>query len=671
MTTEAISPELRRLAVNTIKMLAVDAVEKAQSGHPGMPMGAADYAFVLWSRFLRYDPKDPLWANRDRFILSAGHGSMLLYGLLHLAGYDLSMSELMQFRQWGSKTPGHPEVHITPGVETTTGPLGQGFANGVGMAISAKMCAALFNTPDAKIFDHRIYGIVSDGDLMEGVAAEAASVAGHLGLGNLIYLYDDNHISIEGPTSLAYSDDVAKRFEGYHWHVQSIDGHDHAAVARALAAAVEETTRPSLIICRTTIANGAPHKAGSAKAHGEPLGKEETLATKKALGWPAEPTFLIPDEVRALFAARAAENEREHARWKETFAAWERAHPDKAALYHAQSEKPLPPDLFAELMRAAPSGAKATREIGGAVMQRLAELVPALAGGSADLEPSTKTYLKSSTSISRESFTGRNLHFGVREHAMGSIMNGMTLYGFHVPFGATFLIFSDYMRPPIRLAALSELQVVYVFTHDSVFLGEDGPTHQPVEQLGALRLIPNLCVIRPADGVETAAAWTVAMQRRRGPTAIILTRQKLAEVPRTGVDPAHALRGGYVLEREPRSPADIVLMGTGSEVPTLSGARAILEREGLSVRLVSLPSLEVFESQPETYRREVLPRGPARVSLEAGRTEPWKRWVGEDGLALGIDRFGASAPDKAIADHLGFTPQKVAERVLGWWKTRP
>jgi transketolase len=503
---------------------------------------------------------------------------------------------------------------------------------------------------------------------MEGVAAEAASIAGHLALGNLVYLYDDNRITIEGSTSLAYSDDVARRFEGYRWHVQTIDGHDQVAAANALEVARQETERASLIICRTHIAHGAATKQGHHDTHGAPLGKDEVAATKKALGWPAEPTFHVPEAVRELFAQRAAENLKDYEAWKKCFARWAEAYPDLAASYRTHREKPLPPTLFGDLLGATPTGAKATRELGGAVLQKAAALVPALVGGSADLEPSTKTYIKSSTSVGRESFDGRNLHFGVREHGMGAVLNGMALHGFFLPYGSTFLIFSDYMRPAIRLAALSEIQAVYVFTHDSVFLGEDGPTHQPVEHLGSLRLIPNLYVVRPCDSVETAAAWTMALERRRGPTAIVLTRQKLPELKRDGVDPTLALRGGYVLAPESRAPADLLILATGSEVATAMGAREILEREGRAVRVVSLPCLERFEEQPEPYRLEVIPRGPRRVSLEAGRSEPWRRWVGEDGLAIGVDRFGASAPDKVIAEKLGFTEEKVAERIRAWWK---
>lgn len=667
MSTTTPSPELSLLAVNTIKMLAVDAIEKANSGHPGMPMGAADYAFVLWSQYLRHDPKDPHWMNRDRFVLSAGHGSMLLYSLLHLSGYDLPMSELQQFRQWGSKTPGHPEVHLTPGVETTTGPLGAGFSNGVGLAIAQRQLAARFNTPDEALFDARVFGIVSDGDLMEGVAAEAASLAGNLALGNLVYLYDDNRISIEGDTALTYTDDVARRFEAYHWHVQAVDGHDHAAISAALAAAVAETARPSMILCKTKIGRGSPKKEGTRNAHGEPLGKDEVAATKAALGWPAGPTFLVPDEVRAFFTARLREHSAAHDAWNARFRTWARACPQQAAEYTLLVDKPLQANLYAELIAAAaPAAGKATREVGGLVLNRAAELVPALCGGSADLEPSTKTWIKGSSAISRESFAGRNFHFGVREHGMGGVMNGLALSGTAIPYGATFLIFSDYMRPAIRLAALSELQTLYVFTHDSVFLGEDGPTHQPIEQLAALRLIPNLVVYRPCDTVETAAAWTVALERGHGPTAIVLTRQKLAAPARDGVDPMDALKGGYVLGKEARPELDLVLIATGSEVALALAAQAALQAQGRSVRVVSMPSIELFDGQSTAWRRSVLPAGTRRVSLEAGRTAPWRRFVGEEGLCIGIDRFGASAPDHVLAEKFGLTTDRVLASIAEW-----
>ncbi len=669
--------DLARLAINTIKALAIDAVEQAKSGHPGMPMGAADYAFLLWTRHLRFDPGDPGWPDRDRFVLSAGHGSMLLYALLHLSGYDLPLEELRRFRQWESKTPGHPEHGCAPGVETTTGPLGQGFGNAVGMAIAARMAAERFNTPDHRIVSHRTWVIASDGDLMEGVAGEAASIAGHLGLGNLTVLYDDNHITIEGDTALAFSEDVSRRFEGYGWAVQRIDGHDHGAILEALARAARETARPGLIIARTHIAHGSPGKHDSAEAHGSPLGPEETAATKAAIGWPAQPPFLVPDEVRALFAARAGEGRRANEEWRRRFEAWSRAHPDRRAFWDRYQARAVPEGLFDRLLQAAAPGAagrppavakpEATRVTSGRVLQKAAELVPSLCGGSADLEPSTKTNIKGSPPVSRESFAGRNFHFGVREHGMGAVLNGLALSGGPIPYGATFLIFSDYMRPPIRLAAMSKLQVIYVFTHDSVFLGEDGPTHQPIEQIPGLRLVPNLTVIRPADGPEVAMAWTLALQRRDGPTALVLTRQDVAPLKRpAGFDPAVLLRGGYLLSESGPGGARVVLIATGSEVGPAQEAQEILAGAGIASRVVSMPCPELFLGQPEEYRRAVVPRGAKTVVIEAACLTGWERVAGPEALLIGLDRFGASAPSKVIAERLGFTGRGIADRVRRW-----
>ena len=666
-----------RLAINTIKTLAIDAVEQAKSGHPGMPMGAADYAFYLWTRHLRFDPKAPDWPDRDRFVLSAGHGSMLLYALLHLSGYDLPLEEIRRFRQWGSSTPGHPEHGCAPGVETTTGPLGQGLGNAVGMAIAARMAAERFNTPDQAIVSHRIWVIASDGDMMEGVGSEAASTAGHLGLGNLTVLYDDNHITIEGETKLAFSEDVGRRFEGYGWTVQRIDGHDHAQIQAALGAAAREASRPGLIVARTHIANGSPGKHDSPKAHGEPLGPEEAAATKKAIGWPPEPPFLIPDEVRRLFGDRAEEGRRAREDWQRRFEAWGRAHPDRRALWDRYHERFVPDDLFDRLVQVvmtAPAP-EATRVASGKILQRAAELVPSLCGGSGDLEPSTKTYIKASGSISRESFSGRNFHFGVREHGMGAILNGLALHGGPIPFGSTFLIFSDYMRPPIRLAAMSGLQVIYVFTHDSVFLGEDGPTHQPVEQLPGLRLVPGLTVLRPADGPETAMSWTLALRRKDGPTALVLTRQDLPPLRRpAGFDHRVMFCGGYVLSETcppggsggAGGTAPVVLVATGSEVAPAQQAQEILATKGVATRVVSMPCPSLFLEQSEEYRRSVLPRGARNVVVEAARLQGWERVAGCDALLIGIDRFGASAPWKVIAEKLGFTGPQIADRVTRW-----
>jgi transketolase len=654
----AATAELTRLAINTIKFLSIDGVEKANSGHPGLPMGAADYAFILWSRYLKYDPTDPQWADRDRFVLSAGHGSMLLYSLLHLAGYDLPISELEHFRQWGSKTPGHPESHITRGVEVTTGPLGQGFANGVGMALAAKMAAARF----PGLFNHRIWGIVSDGDIMEGVQAEAASLAGHLKLGNLKYLYDDNKITLDGNLDESMDEDVAKRFEAYGWRTMHIDGHDHAQIEKALDEASAETERPMLILCRTHIGNGAPHKHDTHKVHGEPLGPEEARATKLAADWPLDKPFYVPDEVRQLWSARAAELKKVHAQWNEHEQRWLAAHPTEATLYRAMQKKSVPSDILAQLEAAAPTKTDATRSLAGAVEQRAAALVPSLVGGDADLGGSTKTPIKDSPKVQAGHFEGRNLRFGIREHAMGSMANGMAQYGFFIPFTATFLTFSDYMRPAIRLAALSRTQVVHVFTHDSVFLGEDGPTHQSVEHVSALRLIPNVDVWRPASAIESAAAWAAALERRDGPSEIVLSRQKVAEPP-GGTHAADARRGGYVILKEEGGAPEVILLATGSEVGVAVDAARELGKEGRRVRVVSLPCLEQFERQDAAYRKQVLPDGGLRVSVEAGRTTLWKSWVGPDGITIGVDDYGQSAPYQVIAEHLGFTGPKVAERI--------
>jgi transketolase len=661
--------EVDDLAVQTIKFLAVDAVEHAKSGHPGMPMGMAEVAFVLWTRFLRYQPQDPAWPDRDRFVLSAGHGSMLLYGMLHLAGYDLPLEQLRRFRQLGSVTPGHPEHGLTPGVETTTGPLGQGFGNGVGLALASKMLQARFAGGAFAPATWRVFGIVSDGDLMEGVASEAASLAGHWGLGNLVYVYDDNRISIEGDVALAFTEDVGRRFEAYGWHVERCDAHDREAVARAVAAGVAETARPTLVIAKSTIAYGAPKKAGTAAAHGEPLGAEEIAGAKRAAGWPESPPFHVPDAVKERFAARAAELAPEHAAWREGFARWRDAEPDAARRWDALHVRPDADRLWSDLLAAAPTGAAATRVHGNAVLQVAAELVPGLVGGSADLEPSTKTRIKSAPSIQRDAFAGRNLHFGVREHGMAAICNGLALSGAFTPYGSSFLVFTDYARPSIRLSALMKLPVVWVFTHDSVFLGEDGPTHQPIEHLTALRAIPNLLVVRPADGLETAAAWAMGLERRDGPTLLALTRQNLPPLERApGFDVASLRRGGYVLHdtANPRC----VLVGTGSETSVAAAAAKTLGDTGVAARVVSMPAPQRFLAQDAAYRDAVLPPGLPRVTLEAGATDYWLRFTAPDGLALGIDTFGESAPLAALQEHFGFTPAQVAARVREWLARR-
>jgi transketolase len=663
MKAPAASEALTRLAINTIKFLSVDAVDKAKSGHPGLPLGAADYAFVLWSRYLRFNPRDPAWPDRDRFVLSAGHGSALLYSLLYLAGYDLSLDDLKQFRQWGSKTPGHPERGHTPGVEVTTGPLGQGVGNAVGLAMAQQMMASRYNTPQRQLYSHRTYCLAGDGDLMEGISHEACSVAGHLGLANLTMFFDDNLVTLSGPTSAVENDDVVKRFESYGWFVQRVDGYDLPAFERTLDAALNEKDRPQLIACRTILGHGAPKVQGTFKAHGEPLEAEDVAALRKALGWPAE-TFVVPPEVRELFQQRVRELTKEYDAWQATRSAWEKENPDQAREWTARIAGQVPSNLFEELRPKKPQEKpEATRNLGADMEQLVAARVPALVGGSADLDPSTKTIIKDSPKVSRKAFTGRNTEFGIREHAMGSICNGIAASGGFIPFGATFLIFSDYMRPPIRLAALSKLHVIYVFTHDSVLLGEDGPTHEPVEQLGGLRLVPNLHVVRPADQLETAAAWEHAVTRTEGPTALIFSRQKLPPLERPAdFDPNLVRRGAYRVNAVQN--ANLLLLATGSEVGVMADAAKQLAGSGYRAQVVSLPCLEIFDAQDQSYRDSVLPKGIRRVSLEAGRSEPWKRWVGDEGLALGIDRFGASAPEKVIAEHLWLTPAGVVAKVL-------
>ena len=658
------STALVEKAVNTIRMLSADAVQKANSGHPGMPMGAADMAFVLWARHLRFDPAEPRWIDRDRFVLSAGHGSMLVYSLLHLAGFDLSIEDLKNFRQLGSRTPGHPEFGHTPGVEVTSGPLGQGFANGVGMALGQAMLSARLG-PGNPVEDHWVYAIVSDGDLMEGVTAEAASFAGHNRLGRLVYLYDDNQITIDGSTSLAFSgEDVTRRFEAYGWQVQAVDGRDHEGISKAIDGAKADLARPSLIRVRTTIGHGAPNKQGKSSVHGAPLGEEELAAAKEFLGWPQEPRFLVPDDVRALWGEVVGGKVAEHEAWKRRAAAWRGANPDKAALLDAHVNRAVPADLTARLLEGA-EASDATRKLSQSMVQKVAALVPALVGGSADLAESNLTDIKGGGGVGPGQYAGRNIHFGIREHAMGSIANGLAYDGHHIPFVGTFLVFADYMRPPVRIAALAGLQTIYVFTHDSIFLGEDGPTHQPIEHLTALRAIPNLHVVRPADGVEVALGWAHALTRREGPTALVLTRQKIARIERTaGLDAQKILRGGYVVA-DPAG-AKVTLLATGSELATAQGAAALLAQKGIAARLVSVPCLACFEAQPEAWRREVIPPGQRVAVVEAGRGIEWWKLAGSSGLVIGIDRFGTSAPEKALAEEYGFTPAKVAARIEGW-----
>jgi len=656
--------ELKR--INTIRMLAVDGVQKANSGHPGLPMGAASMAYVLWTRFLKHNPADPQWPNRDRFILSAGHGSMLLYALLYLTGYDLSLDDLKQFRQWGSRTPGHPEYGLTPGVETTTGPLGQGFTNGVGMAIAARHLEATFNTTEHAVIDHWIYAIVSDGDLMEGITSEAASLAGHLKLGNLIYLYDNNSISIEGDTGLAFTEDVGRRFEAYGWQVLRVeDGNDLDAIDAAIRFAQAEPTRPSLIMVTTQIGYGSPNKAGTAEVHGAPLGADEVAATKEALGWPQEPAFYVPDDVLAFFREAQKRGAEAQAAWQQTLDAWAKANPDKATLWKQLVEGDLG-DEWEQHLPVFEEGKAATRNASGKVMNAIAAYVPGMIGGAADLEPSTKTYLKDYESIKPGNYGGRNIHFGVREHAMGGIANGMAVYAKLIPYTATFLVFSDYMRPAIRLAALSEFPTVFVFTHDSIGLGEDGPTHQPIEHIMSLRLIPHLDVIRPADANETAGAWRAAIRNRERPTVLLFTRQNVpvltgdARAIWDGVE-----RGAYVLSEAEGGDPTVILIGTGSEVHLALDAQKLLAEKGVRARVVSMPSWERFERQPQEYRDSVLPPEiTARVAVEAGVTLGWEKWVGPQGAVVGVDRFGASAPYQTIYEQFGLTPAAIAERAL-------
>ena len=659
---QALNPELETLCVNTIRALAMDAVQKANSGHPGMPMGMADAAFVLWTRFLRHNPRNPKWPNRDRFVLSAGHGSMLLYSLLHLTDYDLPLEELIRFRQWESKTPGHPEYGPTPGVETTTGPLGQGFANGVGMALAERLLAARFNRPGYDIVDHFTYAIVSDGDLMEGISHEAAALAGHLGLGKIIYLYDDNRISIDGPTSLSYSDDVAMRFAGYHWHVQRVNGHDREAVADAIRAAQRETKRPSLIICRTHIGYGSPNKQDTAEAHGSPLGPEEVRLTKRALGWPEDAEFLVPDEARAVYGRAIEEGAQREQGWRDLFARYRAAYPDLAAEFERALAGELPAG-WEDSLPVFKAGEKdiATRAASGKVLDALVPVIPELVGGSADLTPSNNTRAKGVTDVKPHDFSGRYIRFGVREHGMGGILNGLALHGGIIPFGGTFMVFSDYMRPSVRLAAIMQTKVVFVFTHDSIFVGEDGPTHEPVEHLAALRAIPGLVVIRPADANETVEAWKVALTRS-GPTALALSRQNLPILDRSQLAPASELaKGGYVLADADGGQPDVILIATGSEVAVALEARQMLAAEGIGARVVNLPSWELFEAQPQAYREAVLP--PAitrRVAIEAAVRLGWDRYIGPQGVFIGLDRYGASAPYKVLAEKFGFTAANVA-----------
>jgi transketolase len=658
------SAALERLAIDTVRVLAMDAVEAAKCGHPGTPMALAPLGYELWTRHLKHDPADPTWLDRDRFVLSAGHASMLLYSLLHLTGYDLSLEELKAFRKWGTRTPGHPEVHVTPGVETTTGPLGQGVANSVGMALAERWLAARFNRPGHTVIDHHTYVICSDGDLMEGVSHEAAELAGHQRLGKLIWIFDDNRITIEGSTDLASSTDQAKRFLGYGWHVQHVDdGNDLAAIGAALEAARAETERPSLIVLRTTIGWGSPNKAGHHDTHGAALGQPEIDATKNNIGYPTlEPFFVSPDALEMWRAARTR-GEHAHAEWSARFEAYRAAHPDLAPELLRSLSGDLPAGWDTGLPTLTDGKADATRNSSGKILQAIAARIPELIGGSADLGSSNKTDIEGSEDLLAATPGGRIVHFGVREHAMGSVMNGMALHGGVRPFGGTFLIFSDYMRPAIRLAALSELPVVYVFTHDSIGLGEDGPTHQPIEQVMTLRMIPGVMDIRPADPSETAVAWRAAITHEDGPTFLALTRQKVPALDRSTFASAEGLlRGGYVLADAEGGAPDAVLIASGSEVHLALAAREKLAAKRIVARVVSLPSWYLFSRQPQDYRDSVLPPDvTARVSVEAGVTLGWERWIGSSGRAIGLDHFGASAPAEVLFERFGLTADRVAE----------
>ncbi|HEX9015249.1 MAG TPA: transketolase [Chloroflexota bacterium] len=680
---------LDQLCVNTIRFLSLDAVEKAASGHPGLPLGAAPMAYVLWTRFLKHNPANPKWFDRDRFVLSAGHGSMLLYSLLHLTGYDLPLEQIRQFRQWGSVTAGHPEYGLAQGVEVTTGPLGQGFADGVGMAIAEAHLAALFNRPGHPVIDHYTYAIVSDGDLMEGIASEAASLAGHLKLGKLIYLYDDNRVTLASAADVIFTEDVAKRFEAYGWHTQHVpDGNDMDAIDAAIRAARDETERPSLILVRTHLGYGAPHKQDTPAAHGSPLGAEEVKLTKQNLGWPEEPAFFIPPEALRHFREALVQGKRAETDWRDRFDFYARSYEREAADLQQMIDGKLAEGWDSEMPVFEPDpGGIATRAAMGKVTNATAPKIPGLIGGAADLETSTNTGLKDMgdfeppnlTGMDTQgsagggwSYAGRNIHFGVREHAMGGILNGLAAHGALIPFGATFFVFSDYMRPPIRLASIMSLHTIYIFTHDSIAVGEDGPTHEPIEQLASLRAMPGIIVIRPGDANETAVAWKAAVESRERPVALILSRQKMPILDRSKVAPATGLlRGAYVLAEAVGGTPELLMIATGSEVGLAVEAQGKLAAQGIRARVVSMPSWEMFEAQPQEYRDSVLPPGiRARLAIEAASPFGWSRWVGEDGDVLGIDRFGASAPGETVMREYGFNVDNVVQRATALIRRR-
>ena len=661
-----VAKSIDELCVDTIRTLAIDAVQKANSGHPGLPLGAAPMAYVLWSRHLKHNPRDPEWPDRDRFVLSAGHGCMLWYCLLYLTGYDLTLDDLRAFRQWGSRTPGHPEYRVTPGVEATTGPLGQGTANAVGMAMAERYLARRFNRPGHEIVNHRTFAIVSDGDLMEGISNEASSLAGHLKLGKLTFLYDSNGVSLDGPTSMAFTEDVGRRYEGLGWQVLKVeDGNtDLDGIDRALAAAEQETRRPTIIIVRTTIGYGSPHKAGTSEAHGSPLGPEEVVATKKALGWEHEEPFYVPEEALAHFRTAVDRGKQSHFEWSRRFDAWATANRDLAEEWRRGLGGELPDGWDAELPTWKAGEKEATRAAAGKALNAIGAKVPSLLGGDADLSVSTSTKLKNETDFDGQTGEGRNVHFGVREHAMAGIGNGMAYHGGVRPFVATFFCFSDYMRPSVRLSAVSELPVIFVWTHDSIGLGEDGPTHQPVEHLMSLRAMPHFTIIRPADPNEAVEAWRVAMGHREGPVGLVLSRQKLPVIdPSRYAGPSGLRRGAYVLAEGSGGSPRLILIATGSEVWLALEAREKLEAEGISTRVVSMPSWELFAKEDRSYRDGVLPPAlTARLSIEAGSRHGWERWVGDRGDSIGLERFGASAPGEIVLKELGFNVENVVAR---------
>jgi transketolase len=661
---------LDALCINTIRTLSIDSVQKANSGHPGLPLGASPMAYVLWQRHLRHNPRDPSWPDRDRFVLSAGHGCMLLYSLLYLTGYDLTLDDLKSFRQWGSKTPGHPEWHDTPGVEATTGPLGQGTANAVGMAVAERWLAHRFNRPGHTIVDHRTFCLVGDGDLMEGISSEAGSLAGHLKLGKLTYLYDDNHVSLDGPTSWSFTEDVLERYEAYGWQVLRVENgnEDTTAIDEAIRTAVSQEERPTFIAVRTTIGYGSPHKAGTSAAHGSPLGAEEVALTKKALGWEWPDAFHVPEEALRHFRGAVEKGIQEQAQWERRFEAFAREYPDLAEQWRTQAKGALPAGWDAELPKWKTGESLATRVASGKAINAIAKTVPWLLGGDADLSESTKTKIEGQADFDGRTGAGNNIHYGVREHAMAAMANGMSYHGGVRPFVATFFCFSDYMRPSVRLSAVSHLPTIFVWTHDSIGLGEDGPTHQAVEQLMSLRAMPHFTIIRPGDANETAEAWKATMQHVDGPVGLVLSRQNLPVLDRSGAK-GDASRGAYILAEASGGKPRLILIGTGSELQLAVGGRERLEAEGIPTRVVSMPCWAFFDRQPAAYRDEVLPRDvAARLSIEAGVTLGWQKYVGDRGGSIGVDRFGASAPGDVVMKKLGFTVEHVVERAKGLLK---